>query len=209
LTGGTVTAAEKSDLADVVRAGEFLGASLHNIQIGAVKTSLERKCKMDKSKKNVLDVMLSNPAALAVDQINLKQSDTSDEFVIDGSAEVDYLDEGSNILEVSLSEVNNSPLKIENEGKMNSPVVSDKVICKVCGKNFPTKTGLSKHMKLKHIEQKSKPFKCDRCDKLFVNASSLVSHKLLHTVGKPYECEFCDYAAAQKGNLKTHCIELM
>jgi KRAB domain-containing zinc finger protein len=63
-------------------------------------------------------------------------------------------------------------------------------------------------MNLKHIEQKSKPFKCDRCDKLFAYANSLVSHKLLHTVGKPYECEFCDYAAAQKGNLKTHRLKL-
>ena len=41
-----MTAAEKSDLADVVRTGELLGVSLHNIQIGAEKGNLKRKYKM-------------------------------------------------------------------------------------------------------------------------------------------------------------------
>jgi len=204
LTGGTARAAEKSDLEDVARAGELLGISLQNMQIGPEKTSFGRECEVGKYKNTVLDSMLTNHVELSVDHNNLKQFDSSEEFLIDGSAEVDYLDEDSNILEVSLSEVKKSPLKAESEKKLNLSVVSDKVVCKDCGQKFSSKTGLFKHMKLKHTDQKSKPFKCDSCDKRFAYASSLVSHKLLHTVGKPYECEFCEYAAAQKGNLKTH-----
>jgi len=204
LTGGTVTAAEKSDLADVVRAGEILGVRLQNIYIEAEKRSLEKKIKLDKSKMNVLQV-IANHAVLSADQIDLNQRENSDEFLIDGSAEVDYLDEGSNILEVSFSEVTNSPMKIEYEKKRNFPKVSGKVICKVCGQNFfKNETGLSMHMKLKHKEQKPNTFKCHRSDKCFTNPVSQVSHKLIPTISKPYECEFCDYAATQKGSLKTH-----
>lgn len=53
-------------------------------------------------------------------------------------------------------------------------------VCAVCGKAFPTKTLLKKH----HIVHSGeRPYKCDWCDEMYKNSTSLTRHVLKHKNG--------------------------
>ena len=204
-----MTGSEEVDLKEVSLAADFLGVHMKNVVLKANKESCIRKLKEDasKKKKNIVDVISDNSDDLQTeDVLNIKMENVDELIIeIEGIPEEDFPKGGFNHLDASLFEVNNSQVNKESEN--NSP--SNKVTimaCKVCGEYFSTKRSLSKHMKKEHKDEKPKSFKCDSCDKQFSHASSLVSHKLLHTAGKCFKCEFCDYASAQKGNLKAHRI---
>ena len=201
-----MTGSEGKDLKEVSLAADFLGVQMKNVVINPNKESYIKKLKEDasKKKKNIVDVISDNSDDLQTeDALNIKKENVDELIIeIEGIPEVDFPEGGFNHLDASLFEVKNSQVNKESEN--NSP--SNKVTimaCKVCGEYFSTKRSLSKHMKKEHRDEKPKSFKCDSCDKQFSHASSLVSHKLLHTA---FKCEFCDYASAQKGNLKSHRI---
>ena len=52
------------------------------------------------------------------------------------------------------------------------------------------------------------PMDVSTCGKKFTLNVGLIRHVRIHTGEKPFHCMFCDYAAAQKGNLKKHIINI-
>jgi len=77
--------------------------------------------------------------------------------------------------------------------------------CPYCGGTF---TNLWRHMKVSHTEDKDKKYKCDFCEKGFVDNSRLQAHlRSRHTGEKPFPCRYlCGKACAEAGNRKKHEI---
>lgn len=47
-------------------------------------------------------------------------------------------------------------------------------------------------------------FQCKVCNKTFSNASSLTTHRRIHSGERPYRCETCGKSFTQIGTLRTH-----
>ena len=86
-----------------------------------------------------------------------------------------------------------------------------------CGKRYPKKKQLLRHVSYKHRDEpiknlvEAKPEVperhsrwCKECGKGFCNGSSLRMHMLLHSGEKPFSCNICGKGFAQKGNMLTH-----
>ena len=71
-----------------------------------------------------------------------------------------------------------------------------------CNKTFKRKSDLTAHQSI-HL---NKPFKCKKCDQLFSDKNSLISHKCFHYKQKRFECDFkyCDKRFVTRYNLKEH-----
>ena len=73
--------------------------------------------------------------------------------------------------------------------------------CKVCEKEFLSKSRMLAHLNLVH---NAIPKKCSDCGKSFSNATNLKTHYNSFHKGIKYECDQCDYVATQRGHLKEH-----
>lgn len=73
--------------------------------------------------------------------------------------------------------------------------------CDECGKSFPTKGELNKHMRI----HRAKPYACATCEKAFTRKWALDLHvKALHTKDRPHECDICHKGYITKSTLKRH-----
>ena len=86
-----------------------------------------------------------------------------------------------------------------------------------CGKRYPKKKQLLRHVSYKHRDEPIKSLVeakpevperhsrwCSECGKGFCNGSSLRMHMLLHSGERPFSCNICGKGFAQKGNMLTH-----
>ncbi|XP_039618262.1 zinc finger and SCAN domain-containing protein 21-like [Polypterus senegalus] len=73
--------------------------------------------------------------------------------------------------------------------------------CVECGREFPKKSALQKHMRV-HMEEK--PYCCSECGKQFSDMRNLQRHTRVHTGEKPYCCSECGKQFSHIGNLKDH-----
>ena len=90
--------------------------------------------------------------------------------------------------------------KVEGWGEILGGLTDDKIECPACGKVFATKQGLLTHKKTVHDGVRHK---CDLCDKSYTQASSLKTHRILHSDKKPWSC-WCGKSYAEKSTLATH-----
>ena len=78
------------------------------------------------------------------------------------------------------------------------------VVCRDCGKVFPTQCHLNEHRK---IHTSRKPYNCEICGKQFSVAKSVKSHiKTIHNKERPFTCQLCLLAFTQKCYLKKHML---
>nr|XP_057903408.1 zinc finger protein 32-like isoform X2 [Doryrhamphus excisus] len=76
-------------------------------------------------------------------------------------------------------------------------------ICEYCGKTFMEKAVLKRHLK-KHTGGRPRIHTCDVCGKKFTMSQHLHVHKRIHTGEKPYTCQVCGKNFRQVGNLDSH-----
>ncbi|XP_029134442.2 gastrula zinc finger protein XlCGF57.1 [Labrus bergylta] len=73
--------------------------------------------------------------------------------------------------------------------------------CPICGKRYPQKISLTKHMK-RHSEGTC--FSCSVCKKSFPWRGELVRHMRIHTGEKPFSCSACGIRFSQRIHLTSH-----
>lgn len=78
--------------------------------------------------------------------------------------------------------------------------------CKVCGREFNHKYGLTMHEKTHdpHYERPVGQFKCELCDKSYVKFSGLKVHMRKHTGVRPYTCDVCGKSVSSRAILEVH-----
>jgi hypothetical protein len=78
--------------------------------------------------------------------------------------------------------------------------------CFLCKRKFKCHKKRFEHEDIKHkINGK---YKCNICDKNFINRKSFKEHISSHRKIKPYQCNTCKYNTAQYSNLKSHIINI-
>jgi len=73
-------------------------------------------------------------------------------------------------------------------------------LCTVCGKCFSLKS-YRKHIRIHTGEH---PYKCQYCERLFAQSSTLRGHELIHTGEKSYVCNICSRAFLRSKALMHH-----
>ncbi|XP_057688164.1 zinc finger protein 583-like [Corythoichthys intestinalis] len=73
--------------------------------------------------------------------------------------------------------------------------------CSHCGKRYPNKSKLIKHLK-NHTGER--PFSCEVCSKAFSRKQHLALHVKTHMGEKPFICEVCSQTFSQKQHLELH-----
>lgn len=73
--------------------------------------------------------------------------------------------------------------------------------CPTCGKEFPTGTKLSRHMKTHSAEM---PHKCKICQKAFAHSGNYKIHLRMHNDERPYRCTICNKGCRQAQDLEKH-----
>ena len=58
----------------------------------------------------------------------------------------------------------------------------------------------------KIIRKKEKKYKCDCCDKRFIQSSHLNDHLKIHSGEKTFKCDYCEKNFTLKCNLNTHLL---
>ncbi|XP_065213304.1 gastrula zinc finger protein XlCGF8.2DB-like [Planococcus citri] len=71
--------------------------------------------------------------------------------------------------------------------------------CSVCGIIFLNDADINKHTKQKHAM-----YRCDICEKLFKQRSSLSYHKSTHISVRSYKCEHCNISFKRQSDLRGH-----
>ena len=85
--------------------------------------------------------------------------------------------------------------------KKNSKKQERQFYCEECGKYFPNKLCLRKHVKQDH----PKTFKCETCDALFTESWQLETHLESHTIkAKENKCDICGKEFFLKWRFKQH-----
>lgn len=68
----------------------------------------------------------------------------------------------------------------DNKNTLKNTEKSSKLMCTACNKSFQWRSGLSRHFKLFHLQNKDKKYKCNICDKLFYKQVGLSMHLKQH-----------------------------
>ena len=83
------------------------------------------------------------------------------------------------------------------------PRIITEKICHYCGKKFPRRGHLNRHLK---FHENKREFKCtyEGCDKAFNTKHCLTKHQLVHSETKLFKCDYCPLETNRQENLKDH-----
>nr|XP_060616229.1 zinc finger protein 347-like isoform X1 [Anolis sagrei ordinatus]XP_060616230.1 zinc finger protein 347-like isoform X1 [Anolis sagrei ordinatus] len=73
--------------------------------------------------------------------------------------------------------------------------------CSYCGKRWPCRSQLLRHLRTHTGER---PHKCSDCGKSFSTSSHLSQHKRVHTGERPYSCKDCGKSYRRRASLVQH-----
>ena len=73
--------------------------------------------------------------------------------------------------------------------------------CKLCTKEFSSKTSLNKHNKFFHLGLR---YKCSICEQSYTNVTRLRDHMNKHTGNTPHKCKICEESFKSQESLKRH-----
>ncbi|XP_072034333.1 uncharacterized protein [Amphiura filiformis] len=77
-------------------------------------------------------------------------------------------------------------------------------ICDICKKVLATKAGLKKHMKAHEAKQSGKRFRCEICNKEFLQLKDVKIHLKNHATNRPLTCEKCGKGFKTSAHLSRH-----
>ena len=86
--------------------------------------------------------------------------------------------------------------------ELNVDFTMDETKCSFCKKLVP-KCYIREHT-MEHVKPRMKTFKCETCDKSFVDNYKLKVHMTSHTGEKPFQCPSCGQSFRLKPMLKRH-----
>lgn len=79
--------------------------------------------------------------------------------------------------------------------------------CDTCGMSFKLSYYLKSHMKI-HSENRERPHACSTCGAAFFKPGQLKNHERKHTGEKPYKCQFCNGLFSQISSMKKHIKQI-
>ena len=79
----------------------------------------------------------------------------------------------------------------------------EKIPCIQCGKLIGQML-MNRHVLSSHATNDEKKYKCNVCNKGFVDIARLRDHKNIHTGEKPYKCKLCSACFASQGTHLGH-----
>lgn len=90
--------------------------------------------------------------------------------------------------------------KTTQKDHMNSHNDEKKFSCPTCGKLFATNRQLRKHL----VIHRSRKLQCTMCPKKFIYPYEVQAHMMVHTGYKPFQCVVCNLKFRFSWNLKKH-----
>ena len=94
------------------------------------------------------------------------------------------------------------PAMVKKKKNVSPELANDECFsCKYCEKKYPSKKGVTRHIRASHDEV---GFPCEQCLYKANSASNLRRHIQVQHEGVKYQCDQCDYQTPRKDRLKEH-----